>query len=184
MNEPVGENGASPENGCALFSAMLFLLLFHCLNTQMDSSSGIVCLSVCPYVCLSVTQLAWQGRASLPMHSEISRGILDGKFLSHSSYCEVTSFLALLISSVSLLLQMHSGPEVIGNAVTAWCWNNVFKLLWIFLGGQLEPLSLWLSLSRVLLSLPLAPSCTFRASFPCLCNVTEGSAVLCSCRIH
>lgn len=72
----------SSESHRALFSAMLFLLLFHCSNTQMDSPPLLdsVCES-CPCVSLSVCHSARMARkASPPMHSEISLGILDGNF--------------------------------------------------------------------------------------------------------
>lgn len=89
MNEPVqhGESRVSSESRRALFSAMLFLLLFHCSNTQMDSP-----LHLEQYVCLSVfSDSARLARKASPlMCTEITLGILDGNFQSHSSCCEMT----------------------------------------------------------------------------------------------
>lgn len=120
----------SCESGCALFSAVLFLMLFSCSNTQMDSSSRIVRLSLSVSAGVSVCHSAHMARkANLPMHSKISLGILDGNFRSHPSCCEASEFLTVLISSISVLLPTHSGADVIGNS-TATCWrNNIFACL-------------------------------------------------------
>lgn len=52
----------SSERRCALFTAMLFLLLFRCSNTQMDSPLLLelsvclsACLRLCQFVCLSLS---------------------------------------------------------------------------------------------------------------------------------
>lgn len=57
----------------------------------LPSSSRIVSLSVSLSVSVSVCHSAHMTRkASPPMYTEISLGIVDGNFQSHSSCCEVT----------------------------------------------------------------------------------------------
>lgn len=149
MNEPVQhwESRVSSESRRALFSAMLFLLLFHCSNTQMDSPLLLeysVSLSVSLSVCLSVTQLSWQGRQVHPCTLRYLLGFLMGIFKVILHAVKWLNF-SLSLSRVFFhqLLQMHSGPEVIGNSMTACRRNNMFAYLglWLFSGRWFEPLS-------------------------------------------
>lgn len=81
----------SSESWRALFSAMLFLLLFHRSTTQMDSPPHLERHSQSVCVSVSVSHSAGVARkAILSMHSERSLGISGGNFQSHSSCCEVT----------------------------------------------------------------------------------------------
>lgn len=153
------QSWASFESHPALFSAMLFLLLFHCLNTHIDSPF-LSESSVSPSVCLlSVCHSA--GTARKPSPSLCTRTCsvsFDGNIQSPSSCCEVTSFPTILIRTISQLLQMHSEPGVIGNAMKAWCQSKCLHVLGFdyFCGGVFFlPLSLSLFLFHVLLRLPL-----------------------------
>lgn len=122
------ESRVSSESRRALFSEMLFLLLFHCSNTQMDSPLYLgesVCLSVSPSMCLSVTQLTWQRKQVHPCTPRDLSGFLMGMFQSRHHAGKRLNFSPSLSGVFSQLLQMHSGPEVIGNAMTACQRNNV-----------------------------------------------------------
>lgn len=201
MNEPVqhGESRESVlgESLCLVHRDVIFTALSLLEYTDgLPSSSRIVCLFVCPSasvsVCLSVTQLTVH-----PCTPRYLWGFLMGIFKVVLHAVKWLNFSPSLSRVSPQLLQMHSGPAVIGNALTAWRWNNMFACFGVvIIFGLVVWTTLRLSLS-LSLSLPFFLMCSSvylsRSHFslclsvrpsPCLCNVTEGSAVLCSCRIH
>lgn len=199
MNEPVqhGESRESVlrESLCLVHRDVIFTALSLLEYTDgLPSSSTIVCLFVCPSasvsVCLSVTQLAVH-----PCTPRYLWGFLMGIFKVVLHAVKWLNFSPSLSRVSPQLLQMHSGPAVIGNALTAWRWNNMFAcfgvviifglVVWTTLRLSLSPsLCRCHSFSCVAQSTSLAP--TSRSVFPCVlppaCAMWR-KVVLCSAHV-
>lgn len=127
------ERALSSESACALFSQMLFLLLFSLLRVTdgLFLFCRIVCHRFCLCVCLSLIQLRQESKSAW-VQQDIS---WDSWWELSEPFFMLWSDLisTILISRVSSLLQMVSRPEVIGKAMTDSLRNTLYSCLEIMI---------------------------------------------------